>query len=125
MTKAHNQLSDKQREILRREQLDTAATDHWVNQQGIRAEFLGTTPIALVKAHQAAHQALKHNHLLLTPQQAQLLKGFCEHMTHKRTRAAMCAADAYPILSLTRKLQRQRFKQHRQSKANTADSPLR
>ncbi len=104
---------DLQYQVRRRETVDTASTNRWLRKQGIDASSLTTTPTLLLQAQQQAHAALKSFCQLLTTDERNRLKRFTQKMNNEQCRKKMAKESAYPILKITRKINRQLFKNYK------------
>jgi len=101
MKSIKNKLTDKQSQINRRIELDSQLTSEWIAQQGISNKAFNNANITFLKAKKQAHHLLKfHKNLLSEPQRKTL-----EHFN---------PSQAYDVLNIGSKINRQLFKHYRQ-----------
>lgn len=104
---------DLQYQVRRRENIDTANTNRWLRTQGIDATSFTTTPTLLLQAQQQAYITLKSFYHLLSADERNRLKRFMQKMNDEQCRKKMAKEAAYPILKITRKINRQIFKKYK------------
>jgi len=93
---------------------DDALTADWLRDNGISVNLFATTNVKLLQAQQSAHTLLTQNKDLLTTSQIKTLKVFQRTMSNKKARAKLKPENAYPILNISTKVNRQLFKLYRQ-----------
>ncbi len=93
---------------------DDALTADWLRDNGIAVNSFATTHVKLLQAQQTAHTLLTQNKDLLTTSQIKTLKAFQRTMSNKKARAKLKPENAYPILNISTKVNRQLFKLHKQ-----------
>ncbi len=104
---------DLQYQVHRRETVDTANTNRWLRTQGIDASSFTTTHTLLLQAQQQAYATLKYCSHLLDIDECKRLKRFTQKMNNEQCRKQMAKESAYPILKITRKINRQLFKKYK------------
>lgn len=114
MKKKKDLLTHKQFAINCRANANTKRTDGWLASQGLSACGLETTPIKLLQALQQATRLLTNNHALLDPFQREILVDFKRRMGTKRLRGRLKESAAFPVFNISKKINRQIFKQNRQ-----------
>jgi len=102
-----------QYQVQRRENIDTARTNQWLRTQGIDAVILNTTDTLLLQAQQQAYTTLKNFSHYLDQEEQKKLKRFVEKMKNTEWRKKLSRQSAYPILKITRKINRQLFKTYK------------
>jgi len=112
--KQKDKLSHKQFQIIRREHIETWATDNWIRNTGLNAETFSTTPVRLLQAQTLAHTLLTQHQNLLSQSQQQALRHFQQLMAQKHTRSKLKPESTHPVFNISSKINRQLFKQHRQ-----------
>jgi hypothetical protein len=93
---------------------DDALTADWLRDNGIVVNSFATTHVKLLQAQQTAHTLLTQNKDLLTTSQIKTLKAFQRTMSNKKARTKLKPENAYPILNISTKVNRQLFKLHKQ-----------
>jgi hypothetical protein len=114
MKKKKDLLTHKQFAINCRANANTKRTDDWLASQGVSACRLETTPVKLLLALQQATVLLTGNPALLDPFQREILMDFKRRMGTKRLRDRLKESAAFPVFNISKKINRQIFKQHRQ-----------
>jgi hypothetical protein len=107
--------NQQQHQIRKQEQADTEATNDWLKEQGVDANTFGSVHIRLIQAQRQAHQLLTHHGNLLTKSQQGTLENFMQQMSGKHTRNRLKPQAATPVLNISSKVNRQLFRQLRQT----------
>ena len=108
----------QQRQITTGALRDTAATDAWLQQQGLDAATFATAGALQLKAQAAAKRTLDthlaHAQLeLIDTKYVNLLNDYLKCMRNKRKRARLSDKRAYQVLNICSRANKQLFKQHR------------
>ena len=93
---------------------DDALTADWLRDNGIAVNSFANTHVKLLQAQQSAHTILNQHKDLLTTSQIKTLKAFQRTMSNKKARTKLKPENAYPILNISTKVNRQLFKLHKQ-----------
>ena len=104
----------KQLDIQHRENCDTQRANAWLKSQGLAAENFTELDLKLLQAQRIAHNCLKHHGLMLTANEAQTLNNFLQALQTKAKQRRLTPAQAYKIMNIGKRINRQLFKQHRQ-----------
>ena len=104
----------QQHQIAHAEQRDTNSTNAWIAGAGLSVATFSSTHIKLLQAQQAANCLLDMHAKLLSNEQKTMLKQFLNNMAHKNTRNKLKPQNAYPVLNLNNKINRQLFKLYKQ-----------
>ena len=99
----------------RKEVLNDGLTADWLRDNGITVRVFNTADAKLLQAQKTAHTLLTQNLNLLTPEQISTLQAFTKRIKSKHTRAKLKPKHAYPILNNATKINRQLFKQYKQT----------
>jgi hypothetical protein len=106
--------TDLQQKMQRQSCSDTLASDRWFAEQGIDPRVLVNTHIILLQAQRQAHQLLTYDNHLLNISQKHILSKFLKLMAHNKLRVLLKPEAAHAVLNINTKINRQKFKQHRQ-----------
>ena len=106
--------SHHQHLIAHAEQRDTNSTNAWLAGAGFNIATFGSTHVRLLQAQQAANYLLDMYAKQLSIDQIQTLKQFLKNMAHKNTRNKLTPKNAYPVLNINNKINRQLFKLNKQ-----------
>ena len=115
MANKKNLLSDKQFHINQQAVNDTLTANDWLHEHGLDANTFGTTPTKLLQAQHQAHTLMKHHSNLLSKSQLRTIEHFQKLMAHKRTRERLSPNAAFAVLNISSKINRQLFRQYRQT----------
>ena len=112
---------DIQHQIRWQETRDTASTNRWLSSCGIDEMSFATTHALHLHAQRAATRILgthrQHMQLeLLASKHQHTLEQYLASMQHKRKRARLSDKQAYQVLNICTRANKQLFKQHRNSK---------
>ena len=99
----------------RTEIINDGLTADWLRDNGITVRVFNTADNKLLQAQKTAYTLLTQNLTLLTPEQISTLQSFTKQMYSKHTRAKLKPEAAYPILNIATKINRQLFKQYKQT----------
>jgi hypothetical protein len=100
---------------------DALAND-WLKENGISLKQFNTTSTPLLKAQQTAFNLLKHHMQLLNAAQINTLQVYCNQMHNKAKRQYITKSFAYQVLNIGIKINRQLFKQYKNSVINNTPS---
>lgn len=99
----------------RTEIINDGLTADWLRDNGITVRVFNTTDNKLLQAQKTAYTLLTQNLNLLTPEQISTLQAFTKRVHSKHTRAKLKPKHAFPILNIATKINRQLFKQYKQT----------
>lgn len=105
---------DLQQQIQRQENRDTWRANQWMQSQGYSAESFAGLDVIYLQAQRIAYNCLKHHGRMLTASEAQTLNNFLQALENKAKRRRLKPAQAYKIMNIGKRINRQLFKQHRQ-----------
>ncbi len=114
MKKIKDLLSHKQFAINCRANANTKRADGWLASQGLNSSNFASTPIKLLQALQQANELLANHAALLDPFQRDILISFKRRMATTRLHGRIKESAAFSIFNISKKINRQIFKQHRQ-----------
>jgi hypothetical protein len=103
----------KQREIQQREKRDTQETNAWLKAQGLSADKFAELDLDLLHAQRIAHNCLKYHGRLLSAADTRVLNDFLQALHNTKKRRRITRTQAFKIMNIGNKLNRQLFKQHR------------
>jgi hypothetical protein len=89
---------------------DDALAADWLRDNGISVAMFGAADTKLLQAQQYAHILLTQTPHLLTTEQIGTLNAFSKRMEIKRTRTTLNPKNAYSVLNIATKVNRQLFK---------------
>ena len=89
---------------------DERLTEDWLRDIKLDVTYFNTTHIKLLQAQRLANSLLSSNSTLLTTTQIKELQAFIKKMNNKKTRIKLNQSQAYPILNLGTKINRQIFR---------------
>jgi hypothetical protein len=115
MANTKNRLSDKQFRINQQAINDTLTANDWLHKQGLDANTFGATPTILLQAQHQAHTLMENYSNLLSKSQLRTIENFQNLIAHKRTRERQSPYAAYAVLNISSKINRQLFRQYRQT----------
>ena len=105
---------EQQNQIRKQEQVDTKQADTWIKQQGMDTGTFATANLQLLQAQRTAHTLLTAHKHLLNQKQIQTLKKFQQKTNNKRTSGKLKPCEAYQVLNIGAKINRQLFKTYKQ-----------
>ncbi len=106
-------LSHKQYEILMKNKRDSKLTQTWLVSVGLANVNLNDTDTVVLQAKRAADRLIKQQCNLLDSQELIYIKKFRTNFyTRTKANGALCSS-AYKVLNISRKINRQIFKQFR------------
>ncbi|MCD8523957.1 MAG: hypothetical protein LRY72_17095 [Saccharospirillaceae bacterium] len=105
---------DLQQQIQHQENRDKWRTNRWMQSQGFSAESFAGLDLIYLQAQRIAYICLKHHGRMLTANEAQTLKNFLQALQTKAKQRRLKPAQAYKIMNIGKRINRQLFKQHRQ-----------
>ncbi len=114
MKKMRDLLSHKQFAINCRANANTQRADDWLVSQGLNSSNFASTPIKLLQALQQAYALLANHDALLDPLERDILISFKQRMATTRLHGRIKESASFPIFNISKKINRQIFKQHRQ-----------
>ena len=95
--------------------MNDGLTADWLRDNGITVRVFNTADDKLLQAQKTAYTLLTQNLNLLTPEQIGTLQAFTKRMHSKHTRTKLKPKHAFPILNIATKINRQLFKQYKQT----------
>jgi len=107
---------EKSHTMTRQALRDTAATNAWLEQQGISPPRLADTGTPLIQAQARARQLLSSHRALLTSDQQAYLRNFLRRMEHRHSRQRMRHDAGNGIFRIHTQLKR---RQHAQETSGT------
>jgi len=112
--KDKHKLSHAQYQILCKQGKDTMSAEKWIKDTGLNVCSFNQLPVLILQAQQIAHSLLTQHIDLLTPDQVKIVRAYQSKVENKKTRNKLKQSSAYPILNISKKINRQLFKQHKQ-----------
>ena len=88
-------------------------TANWLKQNGMNESSFIAMDALFVQAQQIAHNLIKHHAALLTETQVALLNGYLVKASNKAKRRTLTTNNAYIVMSLGKRINRQIFKAYR------------
>jgi len=88
-------------------------TANWLKQNGMNESSFIAMDALFVQAQQIAHNLIKHHAALLTETQVALLNGYLVKASNKVKRRTLTTNNAYIVMSLGKRINRQIFKAYR------------
>jgi hypothetical protein len=113
--KEKDKLSHKQFQILRHQGKDTLTTEKWIKSTGLNVRAFNNLPVQLLQAQQTAYTLLTQHQNLLTTEQTKTLRNFKRRVGNTKLCTKLKPEAAYPILNIATKINRQLFKQYKQT----------
>jgi hypothetical protein len=90
-------------------------TQNWIRANGMQVSTFNSTPIKLLQAQKTAHTLLTKHQKLLTTEQTKTLRNFKRRVGNTKLCTKLKPEAAYPILNIATKINRQLFKQYKQT----------
>lgn len=103
--------TELQYSIQQRQQRETKATNDWLKENGLNADTFATTPVSLLQAQKAAHQALTEHRQHLTDSDVKKLEAFERKMQQAHIRKKLPKHAANPVFQICTKAKRKAHKQ--------------
>ena len=115
MKKHKDKLSHAQFEIQRQQTKSKLATEKWLKSTGFNTATFNNINPKLLQAQKTAHILLTQHQNLLTNEQTKTLRNFKRRVGHTKLCTKLKPEAAYPILNIATKINRQLFKQYKQT----------
>jgi hypothetical protein len=115
MKKNKDKLSHAQFEIQRQQTKSKLATEKWLKSTGFNTATFNNLNPKLLQAQQTAHTLLTKHRNLLTTEQTKTLRNFKRRVGNTKLCTKLKPEAAYPILNIATKINRQLFKQYKQT----------
>ena len=109
--------TELQHQIITRTQLDTALTNNWLKNRGLTEADLLNSQTLLLQAQKTAHELLQHHSTLINRHKYEWLNDFAKRSKSTRQRQRIKDKECYAVLNYAKSINRQVFKQHRQTAA--------
>ena len=88
-------------------------TANWLKQNGMNESSFIAMDVLFVQAQQIAHNLIKHHAALLNETQITLLNGYLIKASNKAKRNALTSNQAYAVMNLGKRINRQIFKAYK------------
>jgi len=95
---------------------DEQLTNDWLKANGITQTLFNKVQVFQLQAYKTATNVLKHNVELLTDKEKILLMNYCTAMLNSKQRNSITKRNTYQILNISKRINRQLFKQYRKIK---------
>ena len=115
MKQLKDKLTHAQFGILRKQNQSKLATDKWLKNSGFNTATFNNLNPKLLQAQQTAHTLLTQHQNLLTTEQTKTLRNFKRRVGNTKLCTKLKPEAAYPILNIATKINRQLFKQYKQT----------
>ena len=115
MKQRKDKLTHAQFGILRKQTQSKLATEKWLKSTGFNTATFNNQNPKLLQAQKTAHTLLTQHQNLLTTEQTKTLRDFKRRVGNTKLCNKLKPEAAYPILNIATKINRQLFKQYKQT----------
>ena len=105
--------------IKKRERQDTVAASDWLRSNGLNDSYFASVKLIYIQAQQVASNLLTQHGPELCEKEVRVLQTYLNLIANKKSRKKLTKTQAYKVLNIGTKINRQIFKQYKRVINNT------
>jgi hypothetical protein len=108
--------------IKKQERQDSVIASDWLRANGLNESYFASVKLIFIQAQQVASNLLTQHRAELNVNELRSLQIYLNAIANKKTRTKITKAQAYKVLNIGTKINRQIFKQYKSSVINNTPS---